>query len=896
MQTSTEAPTKTSDVQIATGLAEHLIGLRGSEWAFWRCMCLRGAGFPADEVLKLGAPEHVRSAADSALQAEETAQAACDMALQEVMAALDRLRSENRWDDKAKRNALLKARDRLKARELPKSSPETATLRSILEFQLARQQSADARQAFAEKMDAFVLQTSNLLRQEAASPHFREAVLWQNRTAVHSALDSLLRNPPQRGTRSSRQRQNEELVASYLQRYCIKNDTIGFFGPVGWAHFVPEGPPIVVNPGPNLVATRKVYFETWPIEALASVIARDPAVYPWLAPLVTPYVRAAGSVLRHPFYGISRITPIQSAIINSCDGNSTARELARKFVALPNSPFGSESDFYNCLNELVGKRVIFWNFNIPFDAHPERSLREALHQIGDEKARARATAMLDQLDSARLAVEAAAGDTEKLDQALEHLDSTFTSLTQVAARRSSGKTYAGRTLIYEDCRRDAEVSLGPELLQVLAQPLSLLLHSARWLTNGIAKAYRSEFHRIYSEQVHATGKHSVDAELFWVRAMPLLAIEETTLAEPVKKEFQHKWDKILRIGDQTAPLNYSSEELCERIEEEFTASSPGWANGTYHCPDLMIAGTQEEILRGEYVLVLGELHLGGNTITASLFVNQHPAPQELIHAVECDLGTPNVVPVTPKTPELVSRTAPSLISPLDFRLEYALDSFARDRSRALSISAFVIEEVDGELIARTRDGKLQCDALELVGGRFSDMVLDSFQMLAPRPHCPRITIDRLVIKRESWRFKIAELPFVMETDPAERFLQARKWVRSRSLPGRVFYKVPIERKPSYLDFDSPVLLDIFCKMVRRTEEAGLSGATVNMSEMFPTTEQLWLTDAENSRFTSELRIVAVDLARAAAPLPVMKTTPSCGVAREGLAERMPQQNRQEICV
>jgi hypothetical protein len=25
------------------------------------------------------------------------------------------------------------------------------------------------------------------------------------------------------------------VIANYLQRYCLKNDTIGFYGPVGWA-------------------------------------------------------------------------------------------------------------------------------------------------------------------------------------------------------------------------------------------------------------------------------------------------------------------------------------------------------------------------------------------------------------------------------------------------------------------------------------------------------------------------------------------------------------------------------------------------------------------------------------------------------------------------------------
>jgi hypothetical protein len=37
--------------------ADHLIHFKGGRWALWRCVCLRGAGFPASDVLKLGSAE-----------------------------------------------------------------------------------------------------------------------------------------------------------------------------------------------------------------------------------------------------------------------------------------------------------------------------------------------------------------------------------------------------------------------------------------------------------------------------------------------------------------------------------------------------------------------------------------------------------------------------------------------------------------------------------------------------------------------------------------------------------------------------------------------------------------------------------------------------------------------
>ncbi|MYR90262.1 lantibiotic dehydratase, partial [Streptomyces sp. SID685] len=62
----------------------------------------------------------------------------------------------------------------------------------------------------------------------------------------------------------------------------------------------------------------------------------------------------------------------------------------------------------------------------------------------------------------------------------------------------------------------------------------------------------------------------------------------------------------------------------------------------------------------------------------------------------------------------------------------------------------------------------------------------------------------------------------------------------------------------YVDFDSPVYLTILAKAARRLARKD-PGARLKVSEMLPTPEQAWLTDDEGSRYTSELRFVAVDM-------------------------------------
>jgi len=388
-----------------------------------------------------------------------------------------------------------------------------------------------------------------------------------------------------------------------------------------------------------------------------------------------------------------------------------------------------------------------------------------------------------------------------------------------------------------------------------------LLLSARWLTAEIRAAYGKKLMEVYAELAATTGQAAIDASLFWIRLKPFVIDAATTLTQPIQQDFQARWNRVLRLGQQSGPVSYSSDDLRERVLSEFPAGGAEWSGARYHSPDIMIAAAGEDaVRRGEYLFVLGEMHVGVNTLGASLFVNQHPAPEELLQAVEHDLGALNLVPVAPKNKEIGSRMELALIGPSNLRLEYAESAFLPDRSRVLPVSSLVIEPDAGRLLAKTRDGRFQLDAIDLVRAPLLAFVIDSFKIMAPQFHAPRISIDRLVLRRESWSFTASELTFARESKSSDRYAQARKWRHVNAMPRFVFFKAPVEPKPCYLDFESPILVDIFCKMVRRTQDAGSAGAQIEVSEMLPTPDQIWLTDAENNRYTNEFRIVVVDLA------------------------------------
>jgi hypothetical protein len=73
----------------------------------------------------------------------------------------------------------------------------------------------------------------------------------------------------------------------------------------------------------------------------------------------------------------------------------------------------------------------------------------------------------------------------------------------------------------------------------------------------------------------------------------------------------------------------------------------------------------------------------------------------------------------------------------------------------------------------------------------------------------------------------------------------------------VFVKLPQETKPIYVDFDSPVSVEIMAKMIRNTQKKQPDKEIV-FSEMLPTPEQAWLCDSEDNRYCCELRMVVLD--------------------------------------
>ena len=412
-----------------------------------------------------------------------------------------------------------------------------------------------------------------------ADPVFQEALTWQNPGLAQFLQVHSIRQGTARRTRD---RDRELVVASYLQRYCMKNDSIGFFGPVGWASVDPGTAGLVVMPGERLISRRTTHFEVWAIDKVAAEIARVGRVLGWLRPRRSGSAFLAGTVLHRPRRRPVVLSDAELAILLACDGCRTISDV----LGAAGVPDGR-----GLLTRLAELGALRLDLESPMHAWPERLLRDKLELIADPAARAAALEPVEKLVRARDAVAATDGDPAGLRRALAGLADTFEQVTGSPATRRAGENYAGRTLIYQDSVRDVRVELGAAVTRALAAPLGLVLDSARWLVNQITDRYRVLFADLLDRESARAGGAPVPLPRLLTIAAPYLDTvgRQGELAEACVGELQRRWQHVLGPPQSASRHQVSADVIAARAAECFPARPVAWSGARQHSPDIMIA-------------------------------------------------------------------------------------------------------------------------------------------------------------------------------------------------------------------------------------------------------------------------------------------------------------------
>ncbi|MEH0844042.1 thioesterase domain-containing protein [Micromonospora sp. CPCC 205711] len=709
---------------------------------------------------------------------------------------------------------------------------------------------------FDKEFDEAVRSGAQRLSELAADPLLREAITWQNRSAL-VALDGLARGGGD-APRNVRRRDRERALLKYWQRYGGKNETVGFFGPSCWVTLDPAQAEVArIAPGPQLTRRRWVWFESWALSAYADRIGADLAVRRWWPPMLGVHLSVHDRAVLRPGRPPVPLSPVEAALLAAADGRRPAHEL----VADPAVGLRRPEDGYALLDRLVERELITWDAALPVSPEAEDVLLARLDGIGDEPVRQAARAGFDRLRAARDEVAAAAGDPDRLRDRLDALDAAFTELTGQPARRRAGQMYAGRTICYEDTSRDLDVVFGAPLLAELAAPLDVLLRAARWMVTALEQAYAAVFRDLYDELRAEAGDGPVALSDLWFLVQGLFWGSGQRPVDEVAAEFAARWAELFGLADLPAgstEVRLPVADLADRVDRAFPATRPDWSNAVMHSPDLQICATDADALRrGDYTVVLGELHAAWSSFDCAVFTPSHPDVERLRAALAEDLGAHRVRLLFPaEWPRRTSRTSETLTGPTDRHLAFQ-PAPGGEPGRVLPTVDLTVTDEDGRLVAAGRDGQ-RWTLTEIFAELLSAHAVDGFKLIAAAPYTPRITLDRLVVARQTWRTTVGASGLGTVTGERERFRAVRQWRRRLGLPEQVYVKLGTETKPCFVDLGSPAFANMFCAMVRAARADGGDDTSLVVSEMLPTPDQAWVPDAAGRRYFSELRLHIVD--------------------------------------
>lgn len=807
---------------------------QGGKWPYWKWAILRSAGFPYSLLNRLTVSS-AAAAADLLLDGERLVTIARERAL----AAITEMPFTGL--DPEARNALIELAKRVRADKLPKQERSIVARLfpdidgAIARWLEARSESERHHAGYVARLDGDLREARRALRGLVADDRMREAILWQSPSSL-LGIDHLVADP--NADRSSKTRQREHTAAMYVQRFCAKNDTIGFFGPVTLGSIDNDARAIEFAPQPTLVAKERVYFEHWAINALADRIAEDPDAWMALRPRRLPNIRLEGdNRVRCPIDQHTELPVAYASLLAACDGDTTVEQLCERFAMGGGDGFDSQQDVVDALAELRDQRFVTWRIPLPTsDFECERWLRQEIARFPAET-NARWSAILDELEALRSKIERASGSVDR-GSALARLTECFEAATGVSASRRGGQTYAARSPVYLDSTRACDLRLGELFLQKIDAPLDLLYQCARWHLANVHRDLRSHWNERYRALADEHGR--VDYLRFFTSLDPI----EDMVARS-QQRVQRAWREILAFSDADRRVERSVTGLADAVRKAFAATSPPWAEARFHSPDLMIAASgPHAIERGDFSVVVGELHISTNTVSYPLFIKLSDQSKDIQAAYAQD--------------------APDFMQPVVARDQmHRAAYFQWDNGRLVEI------EYDDTRSTLPRERVVQIADLDVVsdgderlavedtttGRRFLlENVLDRMIMnsLAQRfrwldgDHLPRVTVDGVVIVREQWTFAGLD-----KECAAAGFIGARRWARTYGMPRYFFAKVAEEPKPFFVDLDNPFLVEIFCRLAAKTTR-------LTVSEMLPGPDELWLSDLDGHRYTSEIRIAVVD--------------------------------------
>ncbi|MEO2258724.1 lantibiotic dehydratase [Paenibacillus amylolyticus] len=826
-----------------------LLSNREMKWTLMDRMILRTTGFPFQMVEKLNS----KTTAVSLEHWEHIQQRKEELAKTYLLTIYDRMMS---WEwsqvgEEQQYNKVKKARRHfLKRTPIPEE---------VVRWWLSRDYPKEWQEiplmwnAFFHKESEVLLEAKGKFENEfgkiragimevAADPHFQEAVYFSSPSAFQ-ALERHMKLWQQSGEEgpalNKEVRKNESLIFGYLQRFCTKNDTTSFFGPINYGRFDRNNAhslEIKHTEGRKL-QRKAASFSQWCIRAMTSRISSDPAVRRHIAPRKNPLVTIEDNRLKYHFTDRTRTLPdVYLSLLQHIDGQTKPDELSR-LTEVP-----TENIEY-MLGQLKKIEVIRHEIELCATRVP---LLEDLQGIVEQlppAARDRWDSFVKEAVTLRDQFEAS--DWPEKARVFEAAEQWFESWHPDEVRRKGGTLYGDRLILTEDCVGSVNhLQIGGKLYERLSKQSVLVLEflkipaALRWLDYqeaalGIFDELKEERSSIaYTEIIHRLDDPGV----------PFVSSRV--------KEFEEKASSLLTETSEGYVLDEQQVTQLIREYEDTIDQVYSHAPFSFPSPDLMIAAhSMKDLEEDTYQIVLGEIHDDWSTIYDGVFGFYHPENEALKKEMQDFISA---FPMSHQMSSVVSNRRHKHITPELPGWTIELASKSTKSSRQVIPIGEVNVVKQGERLTLDYRGKeiilYPGDVRTIAHGAFSLPRIISIDLLDTLEHTPlpRIYIGEMVYQRKKWRINTQDYKSTSIPSGYELLKEGYKFKAAYHLPTQFFVKWSNTEKPVFVDIRNYWALDWLFRMMKNS-------SSIEITEFLPGAEQLFW-EGEHGKQTCEFRM------------------------------------------
>ncbi len=645
--------------------------------------------------------------------------------------------------------------------------------------------------------------------------------------------------------RNNRAAQRERHLLLYLQRIAAKNDTFSDFGPSSWGTINQEIPGLRFA-RERREAKREAFLERWTAHVAAAALNADPEVRPEIPPRLNPSGRIEGE--NFVFVDSGEVVSLDAqtlGLLSRCDGCTPAHLL------------GVSNEVLECL--ALGN-ILRWEMEVAsLEPHAFVLLVKAVSDWRPGPIRDRWLDVLQPIAETAEAFEVkrdTGSRVQAMRQARERIDQFG------AARQPSDRSlYSAGNPIGEECFKETAFAINEKLTDQFAADAGPWIDLWRDCYAFVSGRVAAGLRKLLETAPVKGGAVPLPAFLHHcaTQKMPLTGHGLVALAHVAFQEVKAGFQKQISSRADAPEWQLTADD-CRFVRQNFQYEK--FDEYTYPSADLQISATSvEDVARGEYEWILGELH-PPLALLHHCFYWSCPDRVALSQALASTVFERPSFHFGLFAADFTSHTTVRMMEALpDLTYFVAAQSGKRQWRTVPPAEAEVyIDENSGDVCLRKRESH------EYLGSFARAWVIPlgfhPFQF-GRAPHMPRLRCGKVIVQRGAWTVTLAELGSGNFTGVSRDLVLAVERIRAeRSLP-RFVYVRPTEQalrrsgaegrdkdtKPVFIDLESYLSLEIFQRWLTKAGE-------LEVTEMLPDPDHLLWKDADGRR-TFELRTLIV---------------------------------------